>query len=156
MSARKGCSTGSGSSSNSSRRLLQHRVKCNCGNDAVIRTVKNGPNVGSKFYGCPLWPDTKCQMFKLIDGSNDVEDLQVQLLEKNTTIAEMEVVQKLKDDKIKKLQKKKGSLEEEVNVLKCEMSKLKIDMVKEKTIKANLQLALVAVFVFFIIMYYLK
>ncbi|KAL2921267.1 DNA topoisomerase 3-alpha [Bienertia sinuspersici] len=156
MSARKGCSTGSGSSSNSSRRLLQHRVKCNCGNDAVIRTVKNGPNVGSKFYGCPLWPDTKCEMFKLIDGSNDVEDLQVQLLEKNTTIAEMEVVQKLKDDKIKKLQKKKGSLEEELNVLNCEISKLKVDMVKEKTIKANLQLALVIVFVFFIIMYYLK
>ncbi|KAL2897554.1 Protein CIP2A-like protein [Bienertia sinuspersici] len=118
-------------------------------------TVKNGPNVGSKFYGCPLWPDTKCEMFKLIDGSNDVEDLQVQLLEKNTTIAEMEVVQKLKDDKIKKLQKK-GSLEEELNGLKCEMSKLKVDMVKEKTIKANLQLALVIVFVFFIIMYYLK
>ncbi|KAL2943247.1 Protein CIP2A-like protein [Bienertia sinuspersici] len=156
MLARKGCSTGSGSSSNSSRRLLQHRVKCNCGNDALIRTVKNGPNVGSKFYGCPLWPDTKCEMFKLIDGSNDVKDLEVQLLEKNTTIAEMEVVQKLKDDKIKKLQKKKGSLEEELNVLKCEMSKLKVDMVKEKTIKANLQLALVIVFVFFIIMYYLK
>ncbi|KAL2922517.1 DNA topoisomerase 3-alpha [Bienertia sinuspersici] len=156
MSARKGCSTRSGSSSNSSSRLLQHRVKCNCGNDAVIRTVKNGPNVGSKFYGCPLWPDTKCEMFKLIDGSNDVEDLQVQLLEKNTTIAEMEVVHKLKDDKIKKLQKKKGSLEEELNVLKCEMSKLKVDMVKENTIKANLQLALVIVYVFFIIMYYLK
>ncbi|KAL2905841.1 DNA topoisomerase 3-alpha [Bienertia sinuspersici] len=129
MSARKGCSTGSGSSSNSSRRLLQHRVKCNCGNDVVIRTVKNGPNVGSKFYGCPLWPDTKCEMFN----------------KKNTTIAEMEVVQKLKDDKIKKLQKKKGSLEEELNGLKCEMSKLKVDMVKEKTIKANLQLALVVV-----------
>ncbi|KAL2895345.1 DNA topoisomerase 3-alpha [Bienertia sinuspersici] len=30
------------------------KVKCNCGNDAVIRTVKNGPNVGSKFYVCPL------------------------------------------------------------------------------------------------------
>ncbi|KAL2904241.1 Protein CIP2A-like protein, partial [Bienertia sinuspersici] len=122
----------------------QHRVKCNCGNDAVIRTVKNGPN------------DTKCEMFKLIDGSNDAKDLQVQLLEKNTTIAEMEVVQKLKDDKIKKLQKKKGSLEEELNVLNCEIIKLKVDMVKEKTIKANLQLALVIVFVFFIIIYYLK
>ncbi|KAL2937815.1 Endonuclease 8-like 3 [Bienertia sinuspersici] len=105
-------------------------------------TVKNGPNVGSKFYGCPLWPDTKCEIFKLIDGNNDVEGLQVQLLE-NTTIAEMEVVQKLKDDKIKKLQKKKGSLEGELNGLKCEMSKLKVDMVKENTVKANLQLALV-------------
>ncbi|KAL2937987.1 DNA topoisomerase 3-alpha [Bienertia sinuspersici] len=73
MSARKGCLTRSG-------RLLQHRVKCNCGNDAVIRTVKNGPNIGSKFYGCPLWLETKYEIFKLIDGSNDVKDLQVQLL----------------------------------------------------------------------------
>ncbi|KAL2904680.1 Protein CIP2A-like protein [Bienertia sinuspersici] len=104
-----------------------------------------------------LVPNSMDALFsRLIDGRNDVEDLQVQLLEKNTTIAEMEVVQKLKDDKIKKLQKKKGSLEEELNGLKCEMSKLKVDMVKEKTIKANLQLALVIVFVFFIIMYYLK
>ncbi|KAL2940172.1 DNA topoisomerase 3-alpha [Bienertia sinuspersici] len=31
-------------------------MKCNCGNDAVIRTVRNGPNAGSKFFGCPLWP----------------------------------------------------------------------------------------------------
>ncbi|KAL2894917.1 DNA topoisomerase 3-alpha [Bienertia sinuspersici] len=70
MSARKGCSFESASSSNSSWRLLQNRVKCSCDNDAVIRTVRNGPNAGSKFYGCPLWPDTKCEMFKLIDGSN--------------------------------------------------------------------------------------
>ncbi|KAL2923528.1 DNA topoisomerase 3-alpha [Bienertia sinuspersici] len=56
MSARKGCSFGSGSFSHSSRRLLQNRVKCNCGNDAVIRTVRNGPNAGSRFYVCPLWP----------------------------------------------------------------------------------------------------
>ncbi|KAL2929962.1 DNA topoisomerase 3-alpha [Bienertia sinuspersici] len=32
------------------------KMQCKCGNDAVIRTVKNGPNCGSKFYGCPLWP----------------------------------------------------------------------------------------------------
>ncbi|KAL2895003.1 DNA topoisomerase 3-alpha [Bienertia sinuspersici] len=68
-------------------------MKCNCGNDAVIRTIRNGPNAGSKFYGCPLLPDTKCEMFKLIDGSNFAEELQSQLLE-------MEVVEKFKDDKI--------------------------------------------------------
>ncbi|KAL2900797.1 DNA topoisomerase 3-alpha, partial [Bienertia sinuspersici] len=55
-SARKGCSFGFGSSLNLSRRLLQNRVKCNCGNDVVISTVRNEPNAGSKFYGCPLWP----------------------------------------------------------------------------------------------------
>ncbi|KMS64727.1 hypothetical protein BVRB_017310, partial [Beta vulgaris subsp. vulgaris] len=54
MSARKATSFGSGSSSTSRRG--NREVKCNCGNDVVIRTVKNGPNSGSKFYGCPLWP----------------------------------------------------------------------------------------------------
>ncbi|KAL2933138.1 Endonuclease 8-like 3 [Bienertia sinuspersici] len=63
MSSRRGCSTGSGPSSNSLRRLLQHRVKRNSANDVVIKTVKNGPNVGCKFYYCPLSPDTKCEMF---------------------------------------------------------------------------------------------
>ncbi|KAL2897089.1 Kinesin-like protein KIN-14N, partial [Bienertia sinuspersici] len=144
-SVRKGCSTGSGSSSNSSRRLVQYWVKCNCG---TMLIVKNGPNVGSKFYGCPLWPDTKCEMFNLNDGINDVEDLEVQLLEKNTAVAERQVVKKLKDDKTKKLQKKKGSLEEELNGWKCEMNKMKVDMLKEKTIKANLHLALVIVCAF--------
>ncbi|KAL2896113.1 DNA topoisomerase 3-alpha, partial [Bienertia sinuspersici] len=133
MSARKGCPFGSGSSSNSSRRLLQNRVKCNCGNDAVIGTVRNGPYAGLKFYGCPLWPDTKCEMFKLIDGSNVAEELQSQLLE-------MEVVQKFKDDKIKKLQSKKGSLEQELSELKSEMNQMKIDIMKAKTDVANLKL----------------
>ncbi|KAL2892769.1 DNA topoisomerase 3-alpha [Bienertia sinuspersici] len=50
-SRRQGCNTSS-SSSNSKR---VSTVKCKCGNDAVMKTVKNGVNVGSKFYGCPLW-----------------------------------------------------------------------------------------------------
>ncbi|KAL2903871.1 DNA topoisomerase 3-alpha [Bienertia sinuspersici] len=44
------------SSSNSGCSSKLKRVKCNCGNDVVVRTVRNGNNVGSKFYGCPLWP----------------------------------------------------------------------------------------------------
>ncbi|KAL2898226.1 DNA topoisomerase 3-alpha [Bienertia sinuspersici] len=149
MSARRGCSFGSGSPSNSSRRLLQNRVKCNCDNDAVIRTVRNGPNAGSKFYGCPLWPDTKCEMFKLINGTNVAEELQSQLLE-------MEVVQKFKDDKIKKLQSNKGSLEQELGEMRCEMNQVKIDIMKSNTDIVNLKLDLFAVCVLFIIMYCLK
>ncbi|KAL2923228.1 DNA topoisomerase 3-alpha [Bienertia sinuspersici] len=69
------------------------KLKCKCGDDAVIRTVKNGPHVESKCYACPLWPDTKCQMFKLIDGNNiNLEDLQFRLLEKDTTISELEMI----------------------------------------------------------------
>ncbi|KMT03670.1 hypothetical protein BVRB_8g190090 [Beta vulgaris subsp. vulgaris] len=73
MSGRKQASFGSGCSSNS-RRVAQ--IKCKCGNNAVVRTVKNGPNVGFRFYGCLLWPDTKCKMFKIINDSTAHEDLQ--------------------------------------------------------------------------------
>ncbi|KAL2906662.1 DNA topoisomerase 3-alpha [Bienertia sinuspersici] len=45
----------SGSSSDL-RGVNQSKVKCQCGGDAILRTVKNGPNAGLKFYGCPLWP----------------------------------------------------------------------------------------------------
>ncbi|KAL2897540.1 DNA topoisomerase 3-alpha [Bienertia sinuspersici] len=53
MSSRMQGSKISGSSLNSKR---MSKVKCRCGNDAVTRTVKNGVNVGSKFYVCLLWP----------------------------------------------------------------------------------------------------
>ncbi|KAL2907066.1 DNA topoisomerase 3-alpha [Bienertia sinuspersici] len=53
MSSRRQGSNTSGSSSNSKR---ASKVKCKCGNDDIMRTIKNGVNVGSKFYGCPLWP----------------------------------------------------------------------------------------------------
>lgn len=53
---------------------------CNCGNEAVVRTVK---------------------------------DFQFQLLEKDTTIMEMEVVMESKNERIKRLQLKNNFLEEE-------------------------------------------
>ncbi|KAL2904638.1 DNA topoisomerase 3-alpha [Bienertia sinuspersici] len=31
-------------------------TKCSCGLDAIVRTVRKGPNIGSQFYGCPKWP----------------------------------------------------------------------------------------------------
>ncbi|KAL2900016.1 Leucine--tRNA ligase 2 [Bienertia sinuspersici] len=56
MSMRKLVSHGSGSSTNSRRTQQNSKVRCKCGNDAVIRIVKNRPNCGSKFYRFPLWP----------------------------------------------------------------------------------------------------
>lgn len=95
-------------------------------------------------------------MFKLIDGTNAIEELQIQLFEKDTTIAEMEVVMKFNDDKIKKLQRKKGSLEEEVRGLRDELSQSRVDIMKAKTDRKNLQLALIVVCVLFISMYCVK
>ena len=45
-----------GSSANSRGGFYYPTTKCSCGLDAVVRTVKKGQNVGSKFYGCPKWP----------------------------------------------------------------------------------------------------
>ncbi|KAL2943458.1 DNA topoisomerase 3-alpha [Bienertia sinuspersici] len=61
MSVMKQGPSSSGCSTNS-RRIFRSIVKCKCGHDDVVRSVKNGPNVGATFYGCPLWPDTnlKC------------------------------------------------------------------------------------------------
>uniref|UniRef100_A0A803MVJ4 Zinc finger GRF-type domain-containing protein n=1 Tax=Chenopodium quinoa TaxID=63459 RepID=A0A803MVJ4_CHEQI len=44
----------SGSSSNSRGGLYTTTI-CSCGLDAVVRTVKKGHNIGSRFYGCPKW-----------------------------------------------------------------------------------------------------
>ncbi|KAL2893417.1 DNA topoisomerase 3-alpha [Bienertia sinuspersici] len=48
--------SGCSSSSSNSRGVNQSKVKCQCGGDAIWRTIKNGPNARLKFYGCPLWP----------------------------------------------------------------------------------------------------
>uniref|UniRef100_A0A803MRN3 GRF-type domain-containing protein n=1 Tax=Chenopodium quinoa TaxID=63459 RepID=A0A803MRN3_CHEQI len=43
-----------GSASNSSRSFgsAYPKIKCRCGVEAIIRTVRNGDNAGMKFYGC--------------------------------------------------------------------------------------------------------
>ncbi|KAL2928079.1 Gamma-terpinene synthase chloroplastic, partial [Bienertia sinuspersici] len=115
MSSRKQKPYGSGSSSTSKRVL---RVICMRGNLAVLKTVKHGPDVGTKFYGCPLWPDTTCKTYVLIEGSNVVDELQYHLLEKDTTIMELEMLLNLKDDRIKQLQMKNNMLEDEVKELR--------------------------------------
>uniref|UniRef100_A0A803M7V0 GRF-type domain-containing protein n=1 Tax=Chenopodium quinoa TaxID=63459 RepID=A0A803M7V0_CHEQI len=103
----------SGSLSSFAREENQ-KIHCNCGNYALVRSVKQDPNIGMKFYGCPLWPDTQCEMFRWVNQSNPVEDLQYHVLEKETSICELEYEQQCRDDKIKRLQLKKDNLEEDV------------------------------------------
>ena len=55
MASRKGNSYTSGSSS-TNKRVVNAKIRCDCGREALIKTVRNGPNMGMKFYGCPLWP----------------------------------------------------------------------------------------------------
>ncbi|KAL2943456.1 DNA topoisomerase 3-alpha [Bienertia sinuspersici] len=86
MSVMKQGPSSSGCSTNS-RRIFRSIVKCKCGHDDVVRSVKNGPNVGAKFYGCPLWPDTNFEMLKWIEETDHVQDLQFKEFEKDITIA---------------------------------------------------------------------
>ncbi|XP_021767562.1 uncharacterized protein LOC110731963 [Chenopodium quinoa] len=137
-------------SSSSSRGGSIGRIKCNCGRDAVVRLVKTGPNVGLKFHGCPLWPDTDCGFFKWIGGVRDeVDDLWFQLFEKETTIAELEIHKKMLEDKVKRVQLKKENLEEDLQELKGETSQLRIELMKSARNERNFSLALILSWVLF-------
>ncbi|KAL2894758.1 DNA topoisomerase 3-alpha [Bienertia sinuspersici] len=118
------------------------KIRCSCGRIAVVRTVRNGSNGGTKFYGCPMWPNTSCQLFVPIDDNNVVEDLQLKLLERDTTIAELEMIQKFNEDKIKELEKEKKSLVDEVETLKTEMWQQKLSSIKQYTNQKNMSMAL--------------
>ncbi|KAL2921014.1 DNA topoisomerase 3-alpha [Bienertia sinuspersici] len=141
------------------------KVRCKCGNDAIIRTVKNGPNCGSKFYGCPLWPvslgcsrlkDTTCDMFLLIEGKSEVEELQWKMFEKDTTITKLEMLNTMKDEKIKNLQMKKKSLEEEMKGVKNELGQQQIALMRCSWNNNMFKMTLICSWYFFAIVYYLK
>ncbi|XP_056688880.1 uncharacterized protein [Spinacia oleracea] len=154
MESRKGqSSTGSGASQNS-----RGTLKCECGNDSVVRTVKHGPNIGMKFHGCPLWPRTTCQFFRwILPENNQIEELQCTISEKDYVIAKLEVEQRLMAEKIKKLQVKKDSLEEENQEIKIEFRHTRIELMNTSRNEKNFSMALLCSWVFFcIIIMYLK
>lgn len=72
-------------------------------------------------------------MFKPFDDNNVVQDLQLRLFEKDTIIAELEMIQKFNEDKIKELQLKVTNLEAELKELKEEVWKSKMVAIKSTT-----------------------
>uniref|UniRef100_A0A803MGB0 GRF-type domain-containing protein n=1 Tax=Chenopodium quinoa TaxID=63459 RepID=A0A803MGB0_CHEQI len=94
MSSRRQSSNAPGLSSNS-RRDTHPKIRCKCEKDVVVRIVIQGPNLGCNIYGCPLWPDTHCDLFKWFNDNNEVEDCQMKMLEKDTIILELEYEQKI-------------------------------------------------------------
>ncbi|XP_010687375.1 uncharacterized protein LOC104901482 [Beta vulgaris subsp. vulgaris] len=155
MVARRQTSVGS---SSDSRGNSQGSTKCSCARELVLRTAKRGANVGQKFYGCPLWPDTKCDFFKWYnEQGSEVDDLRFQIFEKETTLTEMEYEKSLMAEKIKKLQLKKDNLEEDMQEMKFELSQLRIEVLKMSRNEKNLTLALfVSWLVFAIFLYSIK
>uniref|UniRef100_A0A803MGQ5 GRF-type domain-containing protein n=1 Tax=Chenopodium quinoa TaxID=63459 RepID=A0A803MGQ5_CHEQI len=140
----------SGSSSSFVREENQ-KIRYSYGNFAVVRSVKKGANIGMKFYGCPLWPDTQCEMFRWVNQSNPMEDLQYHVLEKETRISELEYEQQCKEDKIKRLQLKKDNLEENVQEMKNEVYAMQEEMMNCSRNEKNLSMALVFSWIFFVV-----
>ncbi|KAL2937038.1 Endonuclease 8-like 3 [Bienertia sinuspersici] len=97
-------SSGSGSSSQS--RLSGPVFKCYHNDVSPLRVVRNnGPRQGMKFYACAYWPKATCGFFRWVDNVNDIEDMQYQILEKDTTIAGLE-------NEVKMLKEQNETLEE--------------------------------------------
>ncbi|KAL2925143.1 DNA topoisomerase 3-alpha [Bienertia sinuspersici] len=76
MASRRANSWASGSSSNN-KIVGNSNICCNCGKEALIVTVKYGPNLGIKFYGCPLWLDKQCEFFRRVNEHTDMEEHQL-------------------------------------------------------------------------------
>ncbi|KAL2926861.1 DNA topoisomerase 3-alpha [Bienertia sinuspersici] len=123
--------------------------RCNCGKEALIRTVKNGPNLGMKFYGCPLWPDKHCEFFRWVNEHTDMEENQLKSLEKDTIICELEVELKNRDEKTKKLQTKKAKLEEDMKHMKNESSEMRIEILKCSRNEKYMYITLLFSWIFF-------
>uniref|UniRef100_A0A803N2Y7 GRF-type domain-containing protein n=1 Tax=Chenopodium quinoa TaxID=63459 RepID=A0A803N2Y7_CHEQI len=131
--------SGSSSSTNSG---FVASIRCNCGREAVVRTVKKGPNLGKKFHSCPLWPDTDCKLFKWAEGGDAIADeLRFQLFEKDTTIAELELEKSLIEEKVNKLEVTKSKLQEETKKLTAEVTQLRIELMKSARMEKNVSMA---------------
>ncbi|KAL2943251.1 Endonuclease 8-like 3, partial [Bienertia sinuspersici] len=81
-------SSASGSSSQS--RLSDPVLKCYHNEVAPLRVARhNGSRLGMKFYACAYWPKATCGFFSWVDDANLIQDMQFQILDKDTTIADL-------------------------------------------------------------------
>ncbi|CAO2841625.1 unnamed protein product [Amaranthus hypochondriacus] len=105
------------SSSSSLRSSNSHSIQCFHGFMAKIRTVRKGPNLGARFYGCPNWPNDDCAFFK---WEKDCED-EIQL-----KVTETEQLMKDLAEMKKKSELKKQQYKAQINNLKLELKKAAI------------------------------
>ncbi|KAL2930897.1 DNA topoisomerase 3-alpha [Bienertia sinuspersici] len=96
----------SASGSSSQYRLSGPVVKCYHNEVAPLRVVRhNGPRLGMKFYACAYWPAT-CGFFSWVDDANLIQDMQFQILDKDTTITDL-------DNEVKMLKEENENLEDQ-------------------------------------------
>uniref|UniRef100_A0A803N9D1 Zinc finger GRF-type domain-containing protein n=1 Tax=Chenopodium quinoa TaxID=63459 RepID=A0A803N9D1_CHEQI len=112
----------SGASSSTSRGIVGSRTNCTCGLEAVVCTVKNGPNSRRSFFGNPKWPETTSFFLKWVNCNSNVDDdLWFQIIERDTTIVEMEFNQSVLEEKANKFQGKKNKLEDDLQEMKTQI-----------------------------------
>ncbi|KAL2927331.1 DNA topoisomerase 3-alpha [Bienertia sinuspersici] len=113
-----GSVSASGARSNS--RSSVPPVKCYHDDVAPIRTVKvNCPTQGRRFYGCSHYPRT-FGFFKWADEVDNVLELQMLAIEKDTKISELEYERDVLKGKVKKLKQSTTELENQVAELAIE------------------------------------
>ncbi|CAO2836865.1 unnamed protein product [Amaranthus hypochondriacus] len=109
------------SSSSTLRSSNAHSIKCYHGFMAKIRTVRKGPNLGARFFGCPNWPNDDCAFFK---WEKDCEvDLQLKVTETEQMVKDLA---KMKTKSEYKLELKKQQYKAEIKDLKMELKKAAI------------------------------
>uniref|UniRef100_A0A803M8B8 GRF-type domain-containing protein n=1 Tax=Chenopodium quinoa TaxID=63459 RepID=A0A803M8B8_CHEQI len=140
----------SGSSSSRSVAWGSPKLKSKCGVEAVIRTVRNGDNVGMKFYRCPKWPWVNANKM-------DLEDLRFQIFERDTQVAEKEIEIDFMKEQLKKVEKDLGIKEDELNNTKMELCHTRIELMKASRNEKNFSIALFVSWIFFaFLLVYLK
>ena len=85
---------------------------------------------------------------KWVDCNNG-DDLRFQIFERETTIAELEMQKAMLEDKVKRLQGKKGNFADELQEMKAEITQLRIELMRCSRTESNLTLALFSSWVFF-------
>ncbi|CAO2827496.1 unnamed protein product [Amaranthus hypochondriacus] len=102
------------SSSLTLRSSYPHSIHYQHGFKAEIRTVRKGPNLGQRFFGCPNWPNDYCGFFKWEKECfyAQEDDMEVKLTERQQILKELD-----------KALMKKQQYKSEINNLKLELKK---------------------------------
>ncbi|CAO2822697.1 unnamed protein product [Amaranthus hypochondriacus] len=97
---------------------------------AKIRTIRKGPNLGARFYGCPNWPNGYCAFFKWEKecGYTQKEELQLKVTEIEQMVKDLADMKKKSEYK---MELKKEQYKAEINNLKM---KLKKAVIREKNL----------------------
>uniref|UniRef100_A0A803KQK9 Squalene cyclase N-terminal domain-containing protein n=1 Tax=Chenopodium quinoa TaxID=63459 RepID=A0A803KQK9_CHEQI len=137
----------SGSSSSRSVGWGSPKLKCKCGVEAVIRTVRNGDNV-----------ESDCGFFQWVNANKmDLEDLRFQVFERDTQVAEKEIEIDFMKEQLKKFEKNLGVKEDELNDTKMELCHTRIELMKASRNEKNFSIALFVSWIFFaFLLVYLK